>query len=80
MYGRERVGGERVNITNDLMTYDPMTTRVVLKKKPLNGRNDIVSVAAIGGRCTADFPCWSYPTCCVASLRAGPVGCILYYM
>ena len=31
-------------------------------------------------RCTADFPFWSYPTCCVASLRAGPVGCISYNM
>ena len=29
---------------------------------------------------TADFPFWSYPTFCVASLRAGPVGCILYNM
>ena len=31
-------------------------------------------------RCTADFPFWSYPTYCVASLRAGPVGCISYNM
>ena len=31
-------------------------------------------------RCTDDFPVWSCPTCCVASLRAGPVGCILYNM
>ena len=31
-------------------------------------------------RCTADFPFWSYPTCCVANLRAGPVGCISYNM
>ena len=29
-------------------------------------------------RCTADFPFWSHPTCCVASLRAGPVGCISF--
>ena len=39
----------------------------------------IPSVAAI---CAAavDFPCWSYPTFCVASLHAGPVGCISYNM
>ena len=30
--------------------------------------------------CTVDFPFWSYPTCCVANLRAGPVGCISYNM
>ena len=31
---------------------------------------------------TADFPFWSYPTfsTVVASLRAGPVDCILYNM
>ena len=40
-----------------------------------------ICVAAIDcARCTADFPFWSYPTCCVASLRAGPVGCISYNM
>ena len=39
----------------------------------------IPSVAAI---CAAavDFLCSSYPTFCVASLRAGPVGCITYNM
>ena len=26
------------------------------------------------------FFVWSYPTCCVASLRAGPMGCISYNM
>ena len=26
------------------------------------------------------FFVWSYPTCCVASLHAGPVGCISYNM
>ena len=38
---------------------------------------DIVSAAAI---CAAavDFLCWSYPTHCASSLRAEPVGCILY--
>ena len=30
--------------------------------------------------CTADFPFWSYPTCYVANLHAGPVGCISYNM
>ena len=39
--------------------------------------SDIESVAAICVA-TADFPFWSYPTCCVASLHAGPVGCISY--
>ena len=38
---------------------------------------DIVRVAAI---CVSavNFLLQLYPTCCVASLRAGPVGCILF--
>ena len=38
----------------------------------------MVSDAAICA--AADFSFWAYPTCCVASLRAGPVGCISYNM
>ena len=43
-------------------------------------RYDIVSVTAICTAAQLIFPFCSYPTCCVASLRAGPVGCILYNM
>ena len=42
-------------------------------------RNDIVSLAAISAIMEI-FLVWSYPTCWVASLRAGPVGCISYNM
>ena len=37
------------------------------------------SVAAISAA-AVDFLCWSYPTFCVASMRAEPVGCISYNM
>ena len=41
--------------------------------------NNIVSVAAICAAAHLIF-FWSYPTCCVASLRVRPVGCISYNM
>ena len=45
-----------------------------------SSRNDIVSVATICTTAQLIFPFSSYPTCCVASLLAGLVGCILYNM
>ena len=30
--------------------------------------------------CVVDSTIWSYPTCRVDSMRAGPVGCISYNM
>ena len=60
-----------------------LNSSVVVLRMTLNSLGAIwemiPSVAAICAD-AVDFPCWSYPTFCAASLRAGPVGCISYNM
>ena len=63
-----------------------LNSSVVVLSMTLNSRGaieEMIECCSNLRRYAADFPFWSYPTCCVASLRAGtagPVGRISYNM